>query len=660
MISAILKYLILISMGDTSADSGYIINLKNIEKDIVLMHKNDGSKINNLINSSDNIDRSCLINNDECLGNNNISGCQTDNVNKSSSAVEKIDLRENNSNDANIDSQNEFNNMKKCDVDNSEKVEFQKASGNINSNSKVAFESQENSKFSDHKDFISLSNLNSSNGICDYSLPLENSDYHCFSTASSNSTYLEKDNAVNNLCINNKNNCCEVKNIFGNKELNIVVDVGNNSFLNIDTVTSTSFNDVNKSSNNNNNNPILVNELSVLNTSCNSGSNSSFINERGYDYKPLNELCEISKCVNSFSKIEEKGFDSSHLIHSELLSDKDIEKNNPLKTISCNDNNVNIKQVISDSFISVVGDNVLSDCSANVVYSGKNIVDDKNCFINIDSLQCNSIAINDKPNCSVLDKDRNNTIPSLYTNPVISDCNGAGDYPFEPKTYETDISYGVSTTCKVLQGNTMGSGESSGAKEVAYSCSDLIPDVSGTESASYPDRVPVDDTLLGECPTDRSDGSDSGLGSDLSEERSTVRTDSLSSDELVVTSQGDSEGSNEWEGGKSLSVVDFGYISTSKPDQIFLNTMELIKTSSLSINEIIATPSTSRLPRVMKSNLKRVRTDLEDSDEPNKKKSKKSIAFDNVSVFYFPRAQGFTCVPSQVMNSFFKLNIFLF
>lgn len=35
-----------------------------------------------------------------------------------------------------------------------------------------------------------------------------------------------------------------------------------------------------------------------------------------------------------------------------------------------------------------------------------------------------------------------------------------------------------------------------------------------------------------------------------------------------------------------------------------------------------------------------------ESEEPPKKR-KKSVCFKGVTVFYFPRSQGFTCVPSQ-------------
>ena len=34
-------------------------------------------------------------------------------------------------------------------------------------------------------------------------------------------------------------------------------------------------------------------------------------------------------------------------------------------------------------------------------------------------------------------------------------------------------------------------------------------------------------------------------------------------------------------------------------------------------------------------------------EEPRPKKKKKSVNFDKVTVFYFPRTQGFTCVPSE-------------
>lgn len=64
-------------------------------------------------------------------------------------------------------------------------------------------------------------------------------------------------------------------------------------------------------------------------------------------------------------------------------------------------------------------------------------------------------------------------------------------------------------------------------------------------------------------------------------------------------------------------------------------------------------PLTSFRTLPAKSNLKRRLTDCMESDESRGNvdepvKKKRNIQFDAVTVYYFPRAQGFTCVPSQV------------
>lgn len=74
----------------------------------------------------------------------------------------------------------------------------------------------------------------------------------------------------------------------------------------------------------------------------------------------------------------------------------------------------------------------------------------------------------------------------------------------------------------------------------------------------------------------------------------------------------------------------------------------------------VITPNTSQTPMPSfpsppKSNLKRRLTDAMDNEPAAKKsnndepaKKKRNIHFDAVTVYYFPRTQGFTCVPSQV------------
>lgn len=123
-------------------------------------------------------------------------------------------------------------------------------------------------------------------------------------------------------------------------------------------------------------------------------------------------------------------------------------------------------------------------------------------------------------------------------------------------------------------------------------------------------------TFSNEFPPDRSDGSDSGLGSEILYEKNMKQSDSQSSDEPCNTL------TTKWN------------------------------------SDIQALPSTSKQEWILKSNLKRTHKDC--NVGPEAKKIKKSIDFQNVSIFYFPRTQGFTCIPSQVIIYFVLLYLKLF
>lgn len=141
----------------------------------------------------------------------------------------------------------------------------------------------------------------------------------------------------------------------------------------------------------------------------------------------------------------------------------------------------------------------------------------------------------------------------------------------------------------------------------------------GEDSATESLPPPAEELI--EEPHDRSDGSDSGLGSELIETRA---------NELTSTTAGldgsDSETFEEFKSG------DFQLPSTSFEEQ----------------NAIVAildeASQKKDLPR--KGNLKRKNSTDNDDSQPKCKK-KRGISFDSVTVYYFPRAQGFTCVPSQ-------------
>lgn len=119
---------------------------------------------------------------------------------------------------------------------------------------------------------------------------------------------------------------------------------------------------------------------------------------------------------------------------------------------------------------------------------------------------------------------------------------------------------------------------------------------------------------------DRSDGSDSGLGSELCEERPDTGQ--------IVTNLGESD--------SETSFLDRLNTTTD-------TSFNQPSTSTTNLDDIL---NTSTCLKPIKSNLKRKLLPDCDTDEPKCKK-KRGITFDSVTVFYFPRAQGFTCVPSQ-------------
>lgn len=163
-------------------------------------------------------------------------------------------------------------------------------------------------------------------------------------------------------------------------------------------------------------------------------------------------------------------------------------------------------------------------------------------------------------------------------------------------------------------------------------CVEDVGEDSATESLPPPDE-------LIEEQHDRSDGSDSGLGSEICEDRNGI------SSTVASAIESDSE----------TSFLD--RINDEPPARVFEDFQEVASSSSSHLedaqghhtNKPIDTIGVildeNRMP--LKSNLKRKNTDdLADEGEPKCKK-KRGITFDSVTVYYFPRAQGFTCVPSQ-------------
>lgn len=181
--------------------------------------------------------------------------------------------------------------------------------------------------------------------------------------------------------------------------------------------------------------------------------------------------------------------------------------------------------------------------------------------------------------------------------------------------------------------NNVGSGSNSQFYESSDSKLDYAVKIDDNDTLSDIDDIKTDsasadseDSALGSLPPDssvrdreeeaqeRSEGSDSGIGSE------TLEDVKLSSFNLALPCTSSLKLSHDTE-----NKSDCTRNNSNKDDECH---------NSLEQN----TP--------VKSNLKRKRND-EHVDKPLMKKKKHSIKFDSVTVYYFPRAQGFSCVPSQ-------------
>lgn len=131
-------------------------------------------------------------------------------------------------------------------------------------------------------------------------------------------------------------------------------------------------------------------------------------------------------------------------------------------------------------------------------------------------------------------------------------------------------------------------------------------------------------------PQDRSDGSDSGLGSEIAEDIiaqqpfNNIPPVGANANEAITMD------SNNFENFEILN-------STESPSDKLEDPLSLMTFSDVTF------PGGKTVK--FKGALKRKR-EMDLCDEPKLKKRKR-LTFDDVTVYYFPRAQGFTCIPSQ-------------
>lgn len=146
----------------------------------------------------------------------------------------------------------------------------------------------------------------------------------------------------------------------------------------------------------------------------------------------------------------------------------------------------------------------------------------------------------------------------------------------------------------------------------------------------------IQNNLEVDCIKDRYDGSDSGFGSELAEDKNSVGLGVLNSYK------------NDFTLNQESSFEDLQRTSNE-----FLSAMEVLKPKfSDSVLDTASSIEVSNNYGIVKGILKRnqpIDYDILASDKVDTVKKRKNINFANVTVFYFPRVQGFTCVPSQVM-----------
>lgn len=174
---------------------------------------------------------------------------------------------------------------------------------------------------------------------------------------------------------------------------------------------------------------------------------------------------------------------------------------------------------------------------------------------------------------------------------------------------------------------------------------------------------------------DRSDGSDSGLGSETAEERPITITTAQLGESDSETCFLDPDHLTKQEGITEIPIsstvfedfhenkiqADFELPSTSYSNNNNSNSNNSIpngtKCDSSELEHNAATiekdigailEEAQKHPERRKSNLKRKLSDVVvvEENQPSIKK-RRGISFDSVTVYYFPRTQGFTCVPSQ-------------
>lgn len=164
---------------------------------------------------------------------------------------------------------------------------------------------------------------------------------------------------------------------------------------------------------------------------------------------------------------------------------------------------------------------------------------------------------------------------------------------------------------------------------------------SENDNKMYTGFTSIQNDLEVDCVQDRYDGSDSGFGSELAEDKNCNSLD-------VSVAASNSSFKNDFTLNQESSFEDLQRTSNE-----FLSAMEVLKPKfSDSVIDTVLPLEVRNNYGIVKGILKQnkpINYGVSSSNVVPTVKKRRNINFANVTVYYFPRVQGFTCVPSQVI-----------
>jgi len=392
-------------------------------------------------------------------------------------------------------------------------------------------------------------------------------------------------------------------------------------------------------------------EVKELQNNINNKNDSNFVDIKDTVIANINQVISnekpaivdtISQCLDN----PKSPFDTDLLVHNTLFDMKSDEISstdvNDKSNIDCNVKSYNsdVKNVNFCSPISTFTFNTSNETQALLSTVEATYSDINNTFV-ASKKQGFSIEEISKDETS-----QSNQSMSIYSNNYTCFLSEQPDAISNLTPFKRSNSYYFDSPVKKLCTTKVSSEE----KKIEVFNNTLY---SNENDKMYTGFTSIQNDLEVDCIQERYDGSDSGFGSELAEDKNSTSLDiAVSTSSLLYK--------NNFTLNQESSFEDLQRTSNE-----FLSAMEVLKPKfSDSILDTSPLEVSNKYGIVVKGILKRNKLmdyGILTSDEMTTVKKRRNINFANVTVFYFPRVQGFTCVPSQVTirDNFFKIYNYL-